>query len=98
MPRLAYIDSSCTSLPWHCDAFKENGSRTSRIFAARTELSVSPYEGGVFEFKNENKEVQKLSELLYGETAIFEVATSLEHRVTSVTKGERRSLHMFFCE
>ena len=57
-------------------------------------VSLKPYEGGKFKiFNNDEYEIEKF--VKPGSAILFK--SHLNHRVTPVTKGERRSLTSFLC-
>ena len=92
-PRLSFIDSSCTSLPWHDDSYDND----KRLAAIRFELSDGPYKGGEFLYRNDHGEY-KFSNLSFGEAVLFKIETRVaDHMVTPVTEGIRKSLSMFLC-
>lgn len=91
--RLYYIDSSCTSLPWHDDSYDKDG----RVAAIRFELSDS-YEGGDFLFKDE-KSSHTFKNLQSGDAVLFKIEyEKCFHMVSPVLEGTRRSLIVFLCE
>lgn len=92
--RLSFIDSTCTSLPWHDDSYGND----KRLAAIRFELSDGPFQGGEFLYRNDGGEY-KFSNLSFGESVLFKIEThAADHMVTPVTEGIRKSLSMFLCE
>lgn len=91
--RLYYVDQTCVPLPWHDDSYDKDG----RIAAIRFELSDAAYEGGAFFFKDEEK-VYTFEQFQLGESVLFKVEFgTCFHQVSSVLKGQRKSLVVFLC-
>ena len=85
-----YSSNNLGNYDWHTD-----GTRSELVDIKLTcliNLSLQPYEGGKFSlFTGGEQEVQELN--TPGNMVMFK--SYLNHRVTPVTKGERRSLAIF---
>jgi hypothetical protein len=79
-------DFSDRDFSWHCDAGKTD-SRLISIVAYLTE--PDQFEGGTFEMKVDDTVISRRYRAGY---AVAFPSKQLEHRVTPVTKGTRRSL------
>jgi PKHD-type hydroxylase len=76
---------------WHCDTFWANPSAFDRKLSVVIQLTdPSEYEGGDFELDPQYAQVPADQIRAKGSVLVF--PSFLNHRVTPVTKGERRSL------
>ena len=76
---------------WHCDTFWANPTAYDRKISIVIQLSDSrDYEGGDFEFDPQHPQLPADQIRTKGSVIVF--PSFLTHRVTPVTKGERRSL------
>ena len=76
---------------WHHDTFWGNPSAYDRKLSIVIQLSdPSEYEGGDFEFDNQYAQIPFDQARAKGTVIVF--PSFINHRVTPVTKGERRSL------
>jgi len=76
---------------WHCDTFWANPTAYDRKLSIVIQLSDSDdYEGGDFEIDHQYAQLPVDQVRAKGTVIVF--PSFLNHRVTPVTKGERRSL------
>jgi PKHD-type hydroxylase len=76
---------------WHCDTFWANPSTYDRKISIVIQLSdSSDYEGGDFEFDPQYPQLPADQIRAKGSVIVF--PSFLNHRVTPITKGTRRSL------
>ena len=76
---------------WHCDTFWANPTAFDRKLSIVIQLSdPSDYEGGDFEIDSQYAQVPADQIRAKGSVLVF--PSFLNHRVTPITKGERRSL------
>ena len=85
---------SATQFRWHCDALPSDPQRRISVVAYFSD--TVDYEGGVLQMKlhaQDRQRQQRQVERRYAPGwAVAFPSTKLEHRVTPVTQGERRSL------
>lgn len=76
---------------WHCDTFWANPSTYDRKISIVIQLSdPSEYEGGDFQLDPQYPQFDPVQVRAKGSVIVF--PSFLNHRVTPVTQGERRSL------
>ena len=76
---------------WHCDTFWANPTTYDRKISIVIQLSdPSEYEGGEFQFDPQYPQMPANEIIKKGTVIVF--PSFLNHRVTPVTKGERKSL------
>lgn len=86
-----YTASDKGKYDWHCDTFWANPTAYDRKLSIVIQLSdPSEYEGGDFELDPQYAQVP--AEQLRAKGSVLVFPSFLNHRVTPVTKGERRSL------
>jgi len=87
-----YSDKDSGKYDFHYDGSRSDVYDVKLSFIIN--LSLKPYEGGKFKiFNNDEYEIEKFTKP--GSAILFK--SYLNHRVTPVTKGERRSLTTFLC-
>jgi PKHD-type hydroxylase len=86
-----YKGSENGKYDWHCDTFWGNPRTYDRKISVVIQLSdPSDYEGGMFEFDHQWE--QPLKEDLMKKGTVIAFPSFIQHRVTPVTEGIRKSL------
>lgn len=76
---------------WHCDTFWANPTAADRKLSIVIQLTdPSEYDGGNFEFDHQYAQIPAEQMRAKGSVVVF--PSFLNHRVTPVTRGTRRSL------
>lgn len=71
-------------IDWHDDA------TDFRTVGLNINLSTEPFEGGAFMLRNERQVVTRvIADWKLGDAFLFRIGAGWQHRLTSVTKGER---------
>ena len=86
-----YEGTANAKYDWHCDTFWANPTCYDRKITVVIQLSdPNDYEGGLFQFDPQYEQPDQQSLMSQGSAIVF--PSFLQHRVTPVTKGTRRSL------